>query len=182
LSVLRLSVPHDSALVQFESLVQTVIAKMRSFKANLVDVDFGHKKLVLIEGAYNEESARSELKESYGDAYRVSQLQELDEPGSRTCRECGSCPAQTWMQQPDHGPIFPVCLNCKERIRQREVELSEFFLTGVELRNTTVRPKISPFSGQGVSLKFAIILALLAAAIFALVLPRIPRLVKLSRR
>jgi hypothetical protein len=94
----------------------------RFFKAKLVDVDSADQQLVLVEYEDDEESARSQLKRTYGDAYRISQLQELDDPRSRTCRECGNCPAQTWRQKPNQGPIFPVCLDCQGKIQQRNLD------------------------------------------------------------
>jgi hypothetical protein len=137
----------------------------RFFKAQLVDVDSGDQRLALIEYEDDEESARSRLKRIYGDAYRISQLQELDDPGSRTCRECGNCSAQTWIQQPHDGPILPVCLDCREQVEQRKLAFlqQEMDLLKVQrdlavAEQETYRPRIL--------LKVAALIALLFGALF----------------
>jgi hypothetical protein len=137
----------------------------RFFKAKLVDVDSGDQRLVLVEYEDDEESARSRLTRMYGDAYRISQLQELDDPGSRTCRECGSRPAQTWMQQPHAGPILPVCVDCQEQIQHRKLGLLQQEMDLLKAQRDLAVAEQQTHR-PGILLKVAALFALLFGALF----------------
>jgi hypothetical protein len=137
----------------------------RFFKAVLDDIDCGQQKLVLVEDQDDEESARSCLKRVYGEAYRVSQLQELNDPSSRTCRECSSHPAETWLQQPHNGAIFPVCLECQEKTEQRKLALLQQEMDLLKAQHDLLVAE-QKAEQSSVRLKIAAIFALLFGGLF----------------
>ncbi len=149
--------------------------RRRFFKADVFDSDSGGKLFALIDCANDEEDARLFLKQVYGSACYITRLQELADPSSQMCHECGKQPAQAWFREPGlpDGPIFAVCLDCRETLQEAglrslksQINIAEAQL-GLALADQEQRPNQIGVGGIIVLVIFGI---LILAALFLVIL------------